>query len=310
MIKKVLWIVFVGMLFFTLPATAQEENHLARVFAQFWPEYDKPEMLVMYDITLPANTRLPATVTIKIPAAAGEPSAVASRQPDNSLVNLNYDPLVKKGDWLEVTFDATTLESRVEFYDPGLEMEGSQRTYNYIWPGDHLVDSFQVEVQQPLGASNVLLNPSMGEGVKGNDGMMYYLLDAGVLSLGEPFQFTMKYDKESDSFSSTLLKVEPSQPINSATTFNTLSPVLPWLMFGLGLLLIAGGGIWYWRSGRTAMTKRKTSPESHRRRKAASQQTEAVKTPFDDGGVYCQQCGKRASSGDRFCRICGTQLRV
>ena len=74
MIKKVLWIVFVGMLFFALPATAQEETTWHGCLLNSWPEYDKPEMLVMYDITLPANTRLPATVTIKIPAAAGEPS--------------------------------------------------------------------------------------------------------------------------------------------------------------------------------------------------------------------------------------------
>lgn len=310
--KQALLFILIGILICSLPALAQgEETHFARVLAQFWPEYDRPEMLVIYDLTLPSGTRLPATITVKIPAAAGEPNAVASRQPDNSLVNLNYDPPVQKGEWLEITFDATTLESRVEFYDPGLTKDGNLRSYSYLWPGGATVDAFQVEVQQPIGASNVQFIPDLGNGVVGTDGMTYYSLEAGALQAEDTFQFIMEYTKETDAYSSESLEVVPAQPIESSPSIiNTLSPVFPWFLFGLGLALIIGAGVWYWRSGRATRSSRK-SPSSHHRRKPVNQKKgTSSEEDIVDEAVYCHQCGKRAVKGDQYCRICGTQLRI
>jgi hypothetical protein len=309
--SKALVVLLMTVIFLTLPVLAQgEENRFASLRAQFWPEYDRPEMLVLYDITLPLTTRLPATITVMIPASAGEPSAVASRQPDNSLINLNYDPPVKKGQWLEITFDATTLESRVEYYDPGLVKDGSLRSFTYLWPGGTIVDEFQVIVQQPIGASDMKLTPEMGNGIVGTDGMTYYHLDAGSLKILDNFQFEMEYTKETDALSSDSLEVVPAQPIDSSPSIdNTLSPLLPWLLFGLGLALIIGAGVWYWRSGGTSKSGRKLAT-SHHRRKPSGQREDSTAVSSGDEAVYCHQCGKRAMKGDRFCRVCGTQLRI
>ena len=63
-----------------LPALAQSEVKLSSMEVDLWPEYDRPNVLVIYRITLPPTTTLPVDLSFRIPAAAGEPSAVAVRQ--------------------------------------------------------------------------------------------------------------------------------------------------------------------------------------------------------------------------------------
>ena len=181
---------FVGV----IPALAQDVTQLARLNVRLWPEYDNPEMLVIYDLTLPAGTRLPAALSLRIPASSGGPLAVASRQPDGNMVNLQYDPPVKQGDWLVINFDATTLESRLEYYDPLNKSDGA-RQYEYVWPGDYAVTDFSVEAQQPVGASGVSFSPSLGSPVTGSDGMNYYISETLSLTEGQEYRLTMNYGR-------------------------------------------------------------------------------------------------------------------
>jgi hypothetical protein len=102
--------------------------------------------------------------------------------------------------------------------------------------------------------------------------------------------------------SASTLKLQPSAPVTSVTPGqNSLMAALPWALGGLGVALIAGGGAWYYFSGR-----QNQGSQPRRRRRA----TAPVEVEDDGGYIYCHQCGKRASPGDRFCRTCGTKLRV
>jgi hypothetical protein len=70
-------------------------------------------------------------------------------------------------------------------------------------------------------------------------------------------------------------------------------------------LLLGGGAYWYWRSGR------QQAPEPKRKRGARRSSSERIEEAGEvSGHIYCHQCGKRAAQGDRFCRACGTQLRI
>jgi hypothetical protein len=302
-------ILLILILLFPMPVTAQADQELSSVRVRLWPEYDQPKVLVIYDLTLPAGTPLPATLSIRIPRSAGQPHAVASRQPNGSLVNLPYDPPMVVGDWIIIEFIATTLDSRLEYYDPALLKEGNARHYEFNWPGDYGVKSFEIEVQQPVDSSDMVLSPSMGGGVMGEDGLTYYGTQVGSLQKGQSFQQNIDYQKSTGTLSTELLHVEPVKPIDTSIgNSGTLGSVLPWILFLFGLLLLVGSGYWYLRLGRKS-----PKPLSRRRRKPASQQgspSSSQRGGQDQKVVYCHQCGKRALSGDRFCRICGTQLRT
>lgn len=298
------------------PAFSQSTPHLSKLEVDLWPEYDHPSVLVIYHITLAPETTLPTELTFRIPAAAGEPNAVAVRQPDGQLFSVDYETQVN-GEWELVTFTATLPEIQLEYYDPGLQQEGSQKSYTYNWPGDYAVDKMLLQIQLPAGASNMQITPGPVTQVTGGDGMTYFTKEVGATSQGQTFSIKITYQKESSQLSVATLEVQPSAPLSSNTTWQEKlhaaipwlfpesgSPyiVLPWILGFFALVLIFGGGYWYWKTGREDSTpKRRRSRGSKPKEEGTSQEA---------GIIYCHQCGKRASPGDSFCRSCGSKLHV
>jgi len=302
-----LFVLFVSLLAFANlnPVQAQGAIKLSRLEVDLWPEYDRPSVLVIYHIALPASVSLPADLSLRIPAESGDPSAVAVRQVTaeggSGLFTIPFERQVV-GEWGVISLTATMPEVQLEYYDPGLTKEGNARQFEFNWAGDYAVDALILQVQQPVGASQMALSPSFGSGVTGSDGMVYYNKEVGVLAAEQTFSLTVNYQKSSDDLSAASLQVQPSAPVTSITPGqNSLTVALPWVLGGLGVVLIVGGGAWYYYSGR------QKPGEQPRRRRRAPVQSE----PEEVGGfVYCHQCGKRASPGDVFCRTCGTKMRT
>lgn len=292
------------LLIIPMKALAQAETALGGLEIDLWPEYDRPAVLVIYRMTLPGNTTLPAELTVRIPASVGEPHAVAAKEPDGSLVNLAYDRVVN-GEWAEISMMATMPEVQLEYYDPQITRDGTTRNFQFRWPGDYPVEALQILVQQPLGATNMSTSPALGTQVTGGDGLVYHSADIGELKAGQQFDFSLTYDKATDELSVANLQVQPSAPVAESTTGwrSSLSVALPWGLLVIGIVLLVGGGVWYWQSGR----RKEKTPAPRRRRKPAAERPATV---LSEGHIYCHSCGKRADPGDRFCRTCGTPLRL
>ncbi|MEW5869801.1 MAG: zinc-ribbon domain-containing protein [Chloroflexota bacterium] len=286
---------------------AQAGVALAAVEIDLWPEFDQPSMLVIYRLTLSPEVRLPVELGVRIPAAAGTPNAVAARQPDGALFNTPYT-MQDDGDWTRLVFQATSPDLQIEYYDPTLSVQGETRHFEYRWPGDYAVAAFMVQVQQPVGASQMRFSPSLGVGETGADGMVYYTQQIGTLTQGQVFSISIDYDKTSDELSAGSVPVEASGPIDSGGTSRlTGTALLPWLLGLVGVILIVGGGLWYWQSGRqTAIPEARRAGRGQRKSPGGAGGAQSA----PNGPVYCHQCGKRAAAGDRFCRACGTQLRI
>jgi hypothetical protein len=283
---------------------AQNEVKLNSIEVDLWPEYDRPTVLVIYRITLPATTSLPVDLSFRIPATAGEPSAVAVRQMtaegETGLFTIPYERQVV-GDWGVISLTATLPELQLEYYDPGLVKDGETRQFEYNWPGDYAVDVLKMQVQQPLGADEMSISPSSGQGVTGSDGLVYFNKEVGALLAGQTFSLKINYKKSSDDLTAANLQVQPSAPVTITSERNNLLAILPWTLGALGVILIVGGVVWYLRSGKG----KEEEPSRRRHRPASSKEPEAT-----ESHIYCHQCGKRAGPGDRFCRMCGAKLRI
>jgi len=70
-------------------------------------------------------------------------------------------------------------EIQVEYYNPELIKENKHRHFEFSWQGDYSVDSLSIQVQQPAGASNMVITPSLGKGVESADGLIYYTSQVG-----------------------------------------------------------------------------------------------------------------------------------
>jgi len=307
--KVISIMLLLSFLFFPaqLQARAQTLATIEALKVELWPEYDQPSMLVIYRFTLSADTPLPAQLKIRIPTAAGEPFALAVGPSLEQVGDTLYNRTVM-GEWAEISFAATMPAVQLEYYDPGLEILGSGRSFEYRWSGDYPVTSMVVEVQQPVGATDMRIMPSLGSGVARADGMVYYTSQVGSLDASQSFSINMEYQKATDELSVTRLPVQPSQPLTPETSGRVqVEKILPWALGILGMVMIVGGGFWYWQTTRQE-DRAGTKPRSRGKRRI-----QPPPLPEEDEGlqlsVYCHQCGKRATAGDRFCRSCGTRLR-
>ncbi len=308
--RKFTLFILILFVFLYLPqaAHAQQAISFDSIQIDLWPEYDQPAMLVIYRATLAAGTTYPATLAIRIPASAGEPNAVAVRQEGGLPVNVAYERQVL-GEWatLILTTDAPGLQ--IEYYDPGIERNGTSRRFQYNWPGDYAVGNVILLVQQPTGAENITTFPNLGSQTQDDYGLFYYGGEIGSIAAGETFDLTVTYEKQSDVLTVNYLPVESSQPVSEETAGRV--NVGDYLPLGLGMLggvVIMVGVYWYWSTGRKLGASRAIP-----RRATPSKQAMEPELHVNEGdvqSVFCQQCGKRAEAGDKFCRACGTKLRV
>ncbi|RME07599.1 MAG: hypothetical protein D6803_03470, partial [Anaerolineae bacterium] len=205
-------------------------------------------------------------------------------------------------EWEIITVTATSPEVQIEYYDPGLDLSSPNRRYAFNWMSDYDVDAMLVQVQQPVGATDLRVQPALGTFTTGGDGLQYYVMDIGAPRAGDQVSVEIQYTKDNDTLSVESFPVQAGSSLDSGSAESTApsagpASALPWILGGLGVLLIAGGVFWYWRSGQG-----ETHRKPRRRKRASSGESPA-------GAVYCPQCGKRAEPGDRFCRACGSRLR-
>ena len=281
------------LLIIPIPINAQGQVALDTVTVQLWPEFDQPAMLVIYDFTLTEGTSLPVDVTLRIPTDAT--LIAVAYAPTGNLLNVPYQDPHEESGWQVVTLTVDTAATyHIEYYAP-LTRVDTQREYVYLWPGDYAVETFKVSVKVPVDTTEITTDPQMRNVAP--EGNWQTSLEWGTTNLeaGEQLPIKLTYARTSDQLSVSNQPLETGVVDESTQGRISLSNYLPYILGGLGILLIVGGGIYFWQTSQGKPTRRKrhrSSDEDH-----------------DSEEVYCHQCGKRAQPSDRFCRTCGTRLR-
>ncbi len=304
MLKRCIIFAVLLALLIPLSVQAQDTIRLAYLQVDLWPEYDRSEMLVILRAQLAPDVSLPVDITFRIPAAVGDPNAVAVLQPDGALLNAIFDRQ-EEGQWSYITMTATATNVQLEYYDPQLEKTDTARHYEFIWNADYAVDDMVILVQKPVRASEMTIEPNLGEFQAGSDGLSYYMMDIGAPNAGDSVSVKIDYQKNDDTLSVESFPVQASEPISNSQGLQSINfmTLLPWILGGAGVLLVVGGIVWYWQSGRKNSS-------------SANHSTRSKRTPSEYGAsaspdsTYCHQCGKRATGNDRFCRACGARLRT
>ncbi|MBP6180224.1 MAG: hypothetical protein KA480_18050 [Anaerolineales bacterium] len=295
--RKIFLILMMGALFmFPTFALAQTDAKLASVSVQLWPEYDQPSMLVITDFELPVTTKFPAEVTFRIPNDANL-IAVAAYTADGNLMNAVFEGPNPDGDWQAFTVTLDGAAARFEYYQP-ISFNGEQRLFSYLWDGAYAVDQFDIRVLEPADTTSLTADPKL-DSIEQKDGLKYFLGESVKLAGGEQYILNLEYTKTSDALISTGQSVQPAAPVDENTTGRvSFNNYLPYVIGGLGVVMIVGGVVYYWQSG-----KKSGGKKSRRRQHSPSENEEA------DSEIYCAQCGTRARGGDRFCRVCGSRIR-
>ncbi|HVN36150.1 MAG TPA: zinc ribbon domain-containing protein [Casimicrobiaceae bacterium] len=273
-------------------AWSQAGPRLSSLAIEIWPEYDRPAALVILRGVLAEDVKLPAAISMRLPAASGGAAAVAySASADANLLNLKSEQ-GKTGDYVAVKFDLPERFFHIEFYAP-MATGGRARSFRYEWPGDLAVDRATVVVQEPAAAEGIVVEPNLAERSTGSEGLTYRVGDLGALPAGKAVPIAITYTK-SDARPSVDIKgirtaqaapssaaAAPAAPTSNATglpewvvpagAFAALSIV------GVLLVLLA------WR-------RRAAAPPAAQR-----------------PAGFCTKCGAPLAAGANFCGKCGTK---
>ena len=269
-----LFAIVVMILWFSFPGEtrAQSEIGFVGVEIDLWPEFDRPEMLVIYRMLLSEETRLPVEWTLHIPVAAGEPNALAVGPAGDMALNVGFAREID-AQGAAIRFVAKDRFVQLEYYDPSLSVGNLRRQYNFSAIRDYPVAATLVQIKLPADVRDVAISPSFGDGLVDDDSYIYYRYQVDGREAGETFQLSLEYERGAD----------PQK----------------WFAWGFGAvgILLVGLGVY-----RYAHINQR-SKRAHRatRQKAAGGRRAA--------GDYCHNCGAAARVGDKFCWNCGTILR-
>jgi hypothetical protein len=298
------FIVFALLTVLLMPISARAQNTVdfSSVDVSLWPEYDTPTVLVIYKIGLAPQTALPVEITLRFPSTVQKPNAVAVGKTPETVSDQGVEYKFASGaDFATLTIKATEPYIQMEYYDPALAKSGAQRQYVYEWPGDFAVGNFRFELRAPLKSSNLNVVPALTDTLVDGDGFQLSEWKKTDVKVGQKLSFTINYQRDTDSPSTSFLQVQSSLPLDqNVQGQSTWISYLPWALGGLGVVLLFIAGGVYWTSGRTGLVVSR----SRKRHSAASEEL-----GDDKKQVHCAQCGKRAQPGDRFCRVCGARIR-
>jgi hypothetical protein len=286
-----------AMFVFPSFAFAQDKVAIQSINVSLWPEYDTAEMLVINYIMLPADTVFPVQLDLRVPADAVL-NTVAVGESSDKVTDQGVKYTTKNdGDWLVVSITATGPAIQLEYYDRNLKKDGNLRSYSYHWLSDYDVTGFRAVFQVPIDATEFKSSLSLQDDGIHPDKMQYYYSDIGSVPAGKVFAFDVNYQKPTDALSVSHLEIQPVVVDENTPGRVSLNNFLPYIIGGLGVILIVGGLVYYRQSGRS------------RSKKSRSRQHAYAEREGNESDVYCAQCGTRAHGGDRFCRVCGSRLR-
>lgn len=292
----------------TVPGVrAQESPRLASLQIAIWPEFDREAMaLVILSGELADEVPLPATVAVRIPASSGGPAAVAYADSGTaSLLNLEYELVAAEASLL-VTFTTPGPHFQVELYDP-LSIDTSNRSYTYLWPGDLAVDDLAVEVQQPAGATDLSIEPDLGDRTVGPDQLEYRSAQMGSFEAGKALAVNLTYTKADLRTSAEILGIGGADaPAPQQVDSDDGVPTIAIVAAVIATLVVVAGAVAYWRwRGRPVVAPAGPAPGRRRGGRGASGSAEKPETHD-----FCTQCGDPLLPDQRFCPGCGTPAKA
>lgn len=321
--SKRFYLPFIVLLFFLFPGSAHTQSEapsLSNLLVELWPEYDRPETLVIYRVELDETTAVPNTLTFRLPGHIERLHAVAYEQ-NGELFALTQDQigLQQEGDVSVLTFPAQSRRVQFEYYDPEiLTREGQNRRLVFDFVAPYEVTNLTFDVQTPLQAENFSLTPEPTGSFTSQDGFTFYEVERAGVATGEPFELTVTYSRSTDEVSIATLTL-PSEHAADIFVAQEAEPGpnfnLAYGLIGLGLLLLLlSGGSYLWTQRAQRLTSTKSDGpgqpvQSRRKEKSGKQLKKDLPSAPAAAAGFCYRCGTPLRPEANFCHACGAERR-
>jgi hypothetical protein len=316
--SKLLLILVFSLLVLTTPALAQDTQPAAAETATLtdlqialWPEYDRPEMLVIYRGLFAPDTPLPVAVEIRLPARIGQPTAVAYVDEAGQRFNQQHTTRVED-DQLVVSFELTTPGFQLEYYDDLPKDSAGMREYAFTYAADYPITALNLEFQVPPTADAFTLDPPGDSVITEGDGLAYHLVRKGPLAGDETLNWTLAYQKGDEEMTASGFVQAPTPAAAAPTTSDSdNSTVLIFLVAFVALVAVGAGAYWV---GRRAQSIPESAPPPKRQKRRGSGKGSAsppqrLSLSDLEEAAYCHKCGTQLRHDSEFCHKCGAEVR-
>ncbi|RMF04745.1 MAG: zinc ribbon domain-containing protein [Chloroflexi bacterium] len=304
---------------------------ISTLTVSLWPEYDQPDVLVIYRAQLSPDTSLPAQLTFRLPGHIAKMHAVAFQNGDELA---NIDPalvsLQPDGEDMLLSFSAPSTQIQFEYYDPELLIkEADSRRFDYTFSATLPVKAVTFEVKEPYAAEEFSMSPEPERTTKGSDGLPYSTLTKTGLAAGDSVSLSAGYRRNRDTPSVQNITGETMQLPGGGDAMPGLAdaaltmpaagsapPQMPeseeaplfaadsgqqsnywgYILIGAGVILLVGSGGYWWNSSRRTGAKKAARPTKTGGVAAAVTQ-------------FCHKCGASFEENSKFCHACGTARR-
>ena len=212
-----------------------------------------------------------------------------------------------------LTFTTPDPRFRVEYYAP-YEKIGNLHTFSFDWLSDISVEGVLAAIQQPIGATNMIVTPENANVVTDTtDGFTYYTFPPVEIPAGELFSITFNYDMPSSQLSIENLPSSPAAVTNTTNNPNSSTDAsssstsfleninVAYVVGLIGIVLLAVVITWQ-------VASRNTQPAASKSRKPQSKRTTSAVKPTGKT-QFCHQCGNKLTGKEKFCRECGTAVK-
>jgi hypothetical protein len=289
-------LILLGWFFQDGSAQNQDDIDLVSVSVNLLPEFTRPNVLVVFEITLEERLPLPQELTFEIPADV-QVLKVYNFTPEEQPLELVYQSS-RDENWKNLSITASYPQIRIEYQDPNLIRQDDQRWYDFQWLSFYPVGELSVNVRQPEGASDFQSQPPLLRRASIPEDDVDYTRIFGAIPANELFTLSFSYTKESDDAAQPELPVEPASPIDGNAPGRTPAPasVILWLLVA-SLAVVIVVGTFYWRY--------RTNIHNQQERFV---QGVGILNP-EKQAFFCHECGMRSKAGDRYCSNYGTELR-
>jgi hypothetical protein len=312
------WIWLIGLsLWLALPGRAAAQTpapSLDFLLVEIWPEYDRPEVLIIYQGTLAETTPLPAQLTFPLPDYIEALHVVAIQQ-EGVLVEADPGSFALRREAGTTTLAMTLTTSRqfhFEYYDPViLNRQADLRTVNFQAFAPYPIQQTRLQVKEPAAASTFSLRPLPENSQFGQDGLRYSTLTLPPLSESGVFTVSASYRRSTDQVSTQIFdppaappagRVEFGEPATSVPTEVNLG----YILIGTGVVLLVGAaGAWWWLSRKMRPAK---VVQPHPKVRPGAARPSQPASSADPAG-YCYRCGAPLRAEANYCHHCGAERR-
>ena len=286
------------LLTLTAGGAAGSPPHVTAMSVSVMPEYDQPRVLVSFQGRLEGAT-MPQQLSVRLPADAEIGHACALQPPDDTHICQPFTTRAE-GDSLVLNYETPFPGFYVEYRYGSVQGPGNRAFDFAFWP-PFPVDSLELWVQEPAGATDFALSPPTTKRVDGNGSLQYGYTFEDVPS-DQPVNLQLTYARATDEPS-----VQPSAPPKATKELGGWDHQKIGMVLGVLGGLVLGVVVFASVSGRRRLASVGVVPTSRVRRQ---DEAPASPDPASPATVFCGRCGTRLSREARFCSQCGRELQV